>query len=99
MAGEKNGGCLTGRIRSTPAQRREQSIYPPSRSAYLQQLAGETGLSYARLTLPANLANLLAQRPEWASNTGYPHPISWFPALLALTSLVILLSLARPLAL
>ena len=42
------------------------------KESYLQQLAGETGLIYARLRLPANLANLLAQRREWSSNTGYP---------------------------
>ncbi|MDQ3259525.1 MAG: VWA domain-containing protein [Pseudomonadota bacterium] len=58
------------------------------KEAYLQQLAGETGLGYARLTLPANLANLLSE-----AKMGQQHristPISWFPALLALTSLVI----------
>ncbi len=54
---------------------------------YLQQLAGETGLSYARLTLPANLSILLSE-----AGLGQQHrvltSVGWIPALLALAGLV-----------
>lgn len=58
------------------------------KEVYLQQLAGETGLSYARLTLPANLATLMSEAGIGQQHR-VPTPISWFPALLALTALVI----------
>lgn len=58
------------------------------KESYLQQLADETGLKYARLTLPSDLAVMLSQ-----AGLGQQHrvatPISWFPALLALVCLVI----------
>lgn len=58
------------------------------KEAYLRQLAGETGLSYARLTLPADLPTLLSEagigQQHWV-----PTPISWLPATLALLGLVI----------
>ncbi len=55
------------------------------KEAYLQQLAQETGLSYAHLTLPANLVGLLSTGGV-AQRASVPMPIGWVPALLALIS-------------
>ena len=57
------------------------------KEAYLQQLAQETGLSYAQLTLPANLVGLLSTGGV-AQRASVPTPIGWVPALLALISLL-----------
>jgi mxaL protein len=55
---------------------------------YLQQLARETGLGYVRLTSPTDLAQTMSQN-GLGHQRKVPTPISWFPALLALTGLVI----------
>ena len=59
------------------------------KEAYLQQLAQETGLSYAHLTLPTNLVKLLSAGGVGQS-ASVPTPFGWLPALLALVSLVAL---------
>ena len=58
------------------------------KEGYLRKLAGETGLSYARLTSPSDLSVLLSQA-RLGQQHRVPVPVGWLPALLALTVLVI----------
>lgn len=85
VAGEKTVDA-DGPLPSSPKTRTEH--LSSLKEAYLQQLAGETGLGYARLTLPANLPTLLSEAGIGQQHR-LPTPISWFPATLALTGLVI----------
>lgn len=59
------------------------------KEAYLQQLAQENGLGYARLILPVDFINLLSAR-SIAQREMIPTPIGWLPALLALISVLIM---------
>ena len=59
------------------------------KKAYLQQLAEETGLSYAHLTLPVDLVKLLSAGGVGQS-VSVPMPFGWLPALLALVSVLAL---------
>jgi mxaL protein len=58
------------------------------KEAYLRRLAGETGLGYARLILPADLNALLSQAGLGQQHS-VPTPLAWLPALLALMGIVI----------
>lgn len=65
------------------------------KEAYLQQLAQENGLGYARLVLPADLVMQLS-KGNVAQRASVPTAIGWLPALFALFGLLALYSWRRP---
>jgi mxaL protein len=88
------GGSVSGEKTADSDDARDAGVKPKTehlsslKESYLRQLAGETGLGYARFILPVDLVTLLS-----AAGLGQQHqvptPIGWLPALLALAALVI----------
>jgi mxaL protein len=87
VAGETTAGV--GQPASEAKKRVPTEHLSSLKQAYLQQLAQETGLNYAHLTLSVDLVELLSAGGV-GQNVSVPTPFGWLPALLALVSLLAL---------
>lgn len=86
------GGSVSGEKTADADQSETKKRTPTEhlssvKESYLRQLAQENALSYARLTLPGDLAKMLSAA-NITQRASVPTPISWLPALFALAAIL-----------
>ena len=86
VAGEKMGD--DNKAGASAPQRSQTEHLSSLKGSYLQLLAGETGLNYARLNQPDELTALLTQA-SLGQRRDVPTALAWLPASLALCALLV----------